>query len=494
MSRQATDPSREQPPLAIQEATASKPLSVDAEGNVLIHMIRPCVGRGRGRHVYEAKMLEANAHKFTGWKMFMDHELPEARKANGGLPRKITDMGGRVLEAFWDGNVPASGRFGQGAVVGRVRPTPPIRSLVENDPELLEVSINATATGVKPVMREGKRAWLVEGIEDRGTVDWVSEGGAGGKVVCESLLEAVYGTTDEEEAALLDTLTDDELAEHLAATRPGVLEAAASKAKPKGKAEDDTEDDGDDSDVEAMTAKYVKRGLSPELAKKAAQRACAAKKSQEADSSGADNKGDDVPLTDEQKQEVSGLVEAAVEAAVTKAIEEGVSGAVEKTLGEALTRVRAESRVDADRLIEVRDLRDRAHEMIQEADLPAAFAAQSIARFNLVDGEPTDALDVYETVEDDKVTATALDVLEAAVEAEIEAQRKLVASVAPTRVRGQGPKRSVQEAATTATEGEGKKKDGQDESKPDRVGGLTRALLQESQFSDPDKVYAGVAR
>jgi hypothetical protein len=518
------------PNLAISEAVASKPLAVDEDGNVLIHMIRPCVGRGKGRHVYEAAMLEANATKFSGWRMYVNHQTQAERKAKAGLPRDVEQMGGRVLESYWDPSVPADGRFGQGAVVGKVRPVPRVRDLIDNDPDLLEASINATATSVRPVTKDGQRAWLVEGIEDKGTVDWVSESGAGGKVVS-TLLEAAYGTRDEEEAAMLDDLSDEELAEHLAATRPGVVavleeaddpvlvaRVAAAKArdaatsarntanknnpgkgamkgrKPRVKppftalqhAAEDTADGGADDDLEALVAKLMKKGLPRNLAEKAAKRQLGAKKAQE-----GDYEEDDVDVTEQLEEALASETFAErIRGLVEGAVADSVEDAVARALTEAQTRIRAEARVDADRTIEVRDMRDHAKAMIEAAKLPPQFAAESIAKFSLVEGQPTEALDLFEAYDEESgtVTKTVIEVLEEAVNEEIDRQRALVGSLRPTRVRGQGASTPADGGENAGGEGKGKLTEGG----PDRVGARTHTLLQEAGFVDPDKCYAGL--
>jgi hypothetical protein len=63
----------------------------DEKGRVPLHIIRPGIGKGRGRHLYEARMLEEAAPTFAGWKQFLNHLSPEAKKAAAGLPRDIRD-------------------------------------------------------------------------------------------------------------------------------------------------------------------------------------------------------------------------------------------------------------------------------------------------------------------------------------------------------------------------------------------------------------------
>ena len=184
--------------LELQESLASRPSALQGDGTVLIHVIRPTIGQGLGRHKYSADMLRENADVFTGWKMYIDHQSPEAKKAAGGLPRSIRDLGGRILESWWDESVPAEGRFGQGAVVAKVKPVVQVKRLIEEDPELLEASIRAKATEVHQSVEDGEQVWVVEGIRQNppGSVDWVSEGGAGGRIA--DLIEGLVSTDEDE--------------------------------------------------------------------------------------------------------------------------------------------------------------------------------------------------------------------------------------------------------------------------------------------------------
>jgi len=363
----------------LRETVAAQPSAVQEDGTVLIQIIRPGLGRGRGNHLYESSMLQKNAAVFGGWKMYIDHEMPGARKKRGGLPRAMDEIGGRVLESWWDNDVPADAAagWGQGAVVGRVRPVRKVRELIEDDPALVEASIAATATAVKSVTRNGKKVWLVEGIEPTGTVDWVSEAGAGGRV----LAEATANTEEEAAMAALDSMTDEELVEYVRNRNPELAESMDSPP-----VEENTDEGG-----EAM-------GLTPEALRE----------------------------TIEASTDVRDYVRELVEAQITE----------EREL------IRADARADADRQIELRDLRDEAQKMIRESDLPDAFTKRLVADYELEGLEPTEKLDVYDEVDEDgEVIKTAFAALRESLEVDLREQGELLAAARPTRVRGQGPTR-----------------------------------------------------
>lgn len=366
-------------------------------------VIRPGLGRGRGRHIYEAQMLQENAHKFSGWKMFVDHLSPEARKAAGGLPRSIRDLGGIIMESHWDGTIPADEAkgHGQGGVVGWAIPTPFIRELIDTAPELVEASISANATGVRPATAGGKRAWIVEGIEDRGTVDWVTEAGAGGRVV--ALMEAAY--SEEEQMGLLETMTDDEFIAYVEEKRPHLVEAAAP---PEAAAGDTPPESGDTPPEQEQDMTITPEALAEAFKSDAVKEA----------------------LTDTVKD----IVKDEVQAQTQTAVEEAVSD--ERDL------IRAEARADADRQIQLRDLRDTARTQIEEAKLPDSLAKRVSAKFDLQEsGDPTPALDVVDEVDGEgKVVKTAREKLTEAVETAISEERAVLAEINPARVRGQGPK------------------------------------------------------
>ena len=392
-----------------------------------IHILRPCLGKGKGRHLYEAKMLQENAHKFAGWRQFIDHLSPEARKAAKGLPRSIRDLGGRIVESYWDADVPSDEKkgFEQGAVVGWSLPTPFVRELAENDPELIEASISANATGVQPIMRDGRRAWLVEGIEDRGSVDWVTEAGAGGRVV--ALMEAAY---EEDGMELLESMTDEEFIAYVEEVRPHLLVEQSD-----GDAED--AEDGGDDELEEMVARLMKRN--PKLSRAQAETMAKQALKKSAVAEALDTEEDDMgAITPEALQEA--LQSEDFRTVLDPIIEERVKTLVESAVADERELIRAEARADADRQLELRDMRDEAHRQICEAKLPDAFASRAKAQFEIKANGPTPGLDVVDDVDDDgKVTKKAAVKLQESVDAAIQDQRELLAAANPTAVRGQGP-------------------------------------------------------
>jgi hypothetical protein len=404
--------------------------SVADDGTVLIHLIRPCIGRGRGKHLYEADMLAANAHKFAGWKMFVDHRDPVAQRKANGLPRSVRDLGGRITESWWDPDVPAEGRFGKGAVIGRAKPTPFIRSLVESDAELVETSINSMATGVRPVNRDGRRVLLVEGIHDRGSVDWVTEAGAGGKVV--ALMEAAEAEGD---AELVADMSDDEFIAYVEETRPGLTASLAE-------ADDDEAGEDDEDDDDAEVDKLVKKGLPRNMAVKAARR----KRSAVAEA-------DDDDETEDDAMEVTITPEVMQEALQTPEFAALMRGLVESVVAEERDLIRAEARADADRQIELRDLRDQAAGLIAEARLPEALQAQIRTEFALIEGVPTPALDVLDEYDDEGTrTKTASQVLTESVAESIGRGRQLLAEIRPTKVRDVPVSKTNADGETQKTE------------------------------------------
>lgn len=445
----------------LRESVTLSEGGVNSDGTITLDLIRPCVGRGKGTHLYEAEMLARDAGVFTGWKMYVDHLSDSARRQLGGLPRSMRDLGGRIVESWWNPNVPAdpSKGLGPGAVQGRAIPTPFIRELVENDPEIALLSINGNATAVRPVTRDGKRALLVEGIEPDGSVDWVTEAGAGGRVV--SLTEAAYASEEARDQAVLVSMSDDELREYLAAERPDLALAEAGDGD--GGGDGGGADGGSGEGTPSGDGGDGSEGTPPD--------------------GGTNGEGDDdVPITPEALREALSTDEGKAVLAEVFGESAGdlLAPLVEAAVADEREVINAQAEARANRAIELRDLRDHAVSLIEAANLPEQFSEQSKSRFALTEDGPSASLDVIPEVDDDgNVTKSAREVLTEAVNDEIKTQRDLVGSVTktPTRVRGQG-------ASGNTGEGEGGTGD-----QADRTGELTRSLLQESGFNDPDKVY-----
>lgn len=235
-----------------------------------VAVIRPCMSKGRRIRgmspIYEPKMLAENAGVFTGWPMYLDHlteevaeELTELLQEKG---RSIKDLGGRVLRSWYDPDLsfPDDSEKGyqKGGVVAEVVPQPVIRGMLEADPGILNVSINAWPKGARvgrPTWNQSERGMVIEGIREKpmGSVDWVFRGGAGGRPLTEedreltvSVLESLYDPSREDEEppagdkdkdfkvnkklsemtqAEIEALDQSELAEALREENPSLAEA-----------------------------------------------------------------------------------------------------------------------------------------------------------------------------------------------------------------------------------------------------------------------------
>lgn len=454
----------------------------DQHGRVPLHIIRPGVGKGRGRHLYEAKMLEEHADGFKGWKMMLNHLSPEAKKAAGGLPRDVRDLGGRVQESWWDPSVPADAtrEHDQGAVTGMVRPVKAIRELIDDDPGLVEASISASATGVRPTTHGGQRVWLVEGIQPRGTVDWVTEAGAGGRIA--PLLEESYSSEEDVQMALIESMSDEELVRHLEESRPGLLEEARTK---KGDGDpEDAKDGGADEAEEEMAEKVAslkKKGMPHAMAVKAA-------KKQLSESKTNPEGGEVAEITPEALAEALSasptlLVEALSASADAQVF---ITSLVEAKLETEREELRAEQRADVDRAFQLARLERAAHAQISEAKLPPSWKDDLKSRFSLVENAPTPGLDVSdETDAEGKVTKAALDILREAVEAEITKETTRLREAGATRVR---PSVAALVEAAPADPKDAEK----EPKKPAAEKPYWAQTLSEAGVQDPESAYAPI--
>lgn len=226
----------------------------EEDGTCKIAIIRPCVSRGRRIRglppIYTPSMLAENAGVFKNWVMFQDHLQEEIVEALHKRQRSIRELGGRIVESWYDPEIrlPDDDTYGYrpGAIVARALPQPGVRAMLEADPQILSVSINAWPKGA----RAGTAPWnpaqkgmLIEGISATppGSVDWVIRPGAGGTVLAEnvalavSVLEGFYdsatevdvgdGSPTKDEAMDFSKLTEQEAITYLRENHSELLEA-----------------------------------------------------------------------------------------------------------------------------------------------------------------------------------------------------------------------------------------------------------------------------
>lgn len=382
----------ERHPLTLLESTDQGGDGIyNADGTVNMVLIRPCNGRGPGRRIYEATMLERDAGIFAGLSMFDNHDSPQAKRARGHLPRPTQDLRGHIAESFWDPDFVAAKDaergFDQGAVIGRCRLTPQMRSLVESIPESVRTSLNMMATGLTPGRRNGQDGMLVEGIttydDDSSSVDLVTVDGAGGQVA--ALLEAFVDDPDRQPTRRREPAPDDD---------DVTLEEAFDAA----------------SDDEILAALQESRPhLIDQLVDEHAQ-------------------GGEMDLREAlQSDEVQDLIGRQVKAG----IEAALRGDVGRSLQEAaVAQIAGPARM--------RVLRDKAKALIEAAKLPRSTTANLLADYGLAehaDGRvtPARALALIEAQMDgDRVVRTDEQVLADAIDADVRARRNELAEAAPT--------------------------------------------------------------
>ncbi len=189
----------------------------DAVANTVeIDLIREGFGNPRDGHYYGRELLESHAGSFTGAKMYINHLDKETERKLAGLPRPVEHVGGRILEAWADTN-----EAGERVIRGKAKIAQKwLWDLIECDPDLLGVSINARGSS-RQGMIEGREAKIVEAISHVGSVDFVTEAGAGGKI--RQLVEAQIAEEVAEEEAPEETTPE-----------------------PEAEASEETQDDGDD--------------------------------------------------------------------------------------------------------------------------------------------------------------------------------------------------------------------------------------------------------
>lgn len=392
----------------------------ESDGSVGVCIIRPCVSRGRAlrglRPIYTPKMLEQNAGVFGGWHMFMDHLSEQMVEAVRKRERSIRELGGRILveglhfSSDFRRKDDADFGYHPGGVIGRAIPQPPVRAMLEADPEILHTSINAWPTGAREGKMWGQKGMLVEGIrrKPQGSVDWVLRGGAGGHVLSEdealavSLLEAYYDAAPDDMAGL-DDITMEELAEAVKDRNPKLhiqlTEAMTAPKGGKGKADDDE----DDKDL--FPGKKGKKGKGAKV-----------------------TEGEVEYLTaDDLAEALSEQADELTRGFATKLSEhdQAVQERAEQLLAERAGYTSLET---------------EAKKLIEKAGLPPTWEQQLLSRYTVLPSGPAQGLaNLSESEKDDGTKVTLLEALRESIDKDVQHAAKMIREAGGTAtVRGLG--------------------------------------------------------
>lgn len=428
---------------AQQTPVAGEGVVVREDGTIRTSIIRPCISRGARirnlRVIYTPKMLRENAGVFTGWPMFRDHaivvseEMREAIEAEADdrqemieaiceswmatearlveavkkIGRSVDDLAGRITRSWWDPAVvfedDAEYGYGVGSVVGLSLLLPSVREVVNSDPGVMHVSINAYPTAGRPgVAADGKtKGMAIEGIRrvPMGSVDTVVRGGAGGRFMRSAVEKPAAAVTEREvspvqtayrpaqmpEVNLTPATSEDQLRAYLAEHAPhlaGALRESSTSAAP------------------------------PAAVPAAANAATGT------------------------------LTQADIDSALTRA-QESFRTTLQQDRDALREELRGESAVSTAATVYERE----AHRLIEAATkgsaeggfLPPKWAADLKARYSIRPTGPAPALLVEAEVTNDVVTKSAMDVLREQVTTDVNYARDLIAEAAGQPfVAGQG--------------------------------------------------------
>lgn len=403
-------------------------------------VIRPCISRGRRLRgfapIYEASMLSESAAVFSGWPMYADHlteqikeaiheqlveELGEARVHQLDLQlreagRSIKDLGGRILKSWYDPELvteaDAEHGYRKGGVVADVVPQPFILEMLEADPGILNVSINAWPTKVRvgtASWDKSKRGAVVEGISGKpmGSVDFVFRGGAGGAPLGSRL--------SEEDGQLAVTI--------LESAYPSRAEGNPEEPKVKKKLSEMSK-----AEIKALSTQDLKEALEEEGHGSLAEALVEREDGSSGSGSPAPADGGDAPtgISEERLREVLGEHREEIESTIDKKLEEGTS--------EKLTEREVFSQRERD-----------AKEVLAEAvksGFPQAWADHLAPRYSYLPSGPGDGLKLGESDLEDAegVALSEKEAIRERVKADVVQSLSLMESAggAP-RVEGFGP-------------------------------------------------------
>lgn len=392
---------------ALVEGTADR-----KKREVELDLIAEGFGNKRDGHYYSREILERHAKDFEGAKQYVDHLDPETLKKLNGMPRSVRDLAGRLVETWVDTN-----SEGKRVIRGRAKVAQPwLWELIENDPDLLGVSINAWGKS-KDGQVNGQQARIVEGISKIGSVDWVTEAGAGGKVV--SLVEAQL-EQEEQEMATISELSVEQLREERPDLVDELLDTLISES-------DEEKPEAEESQAATATATAEPEEESEEpTAEESEEEEAEGEEPEESE----DEEHEPIDLSDEEVAEIEAAIEdRATELAQSK-LDEAVDAAVEvmrKKFEDALL----EQQDEFERQLAIRDQRVIAARMIEQAGFKRATEQALKEEFH-------DAYFPPEENDNGEEIKPAEDVLKEAVEAAIERKRSELEEYTEARVSGAG--------------------------------------------------------
>jgi hypothetical protein len=420
---------------SLVEGTANR-----AKREVVLDLIREGFGNKRDNHYYGREVLQEAYGAFEGAKMYIDHLDPEAARKMNGMPRSVKDLGGRILETEL-----VTDDEGRTVIRGRAKIAQPwLWELIENDPGLLGVSINAWGKAKSGSM-EGRQARIVEGISKVGSVDWVTEAGAGGKVV--SLVEAQL--EQEQEPDMDSDLNLERLAEERPDLYEDLVDGLAALAE-EGEEDLDTEADYDD-DPEAEYEEYEDEDDEDEAAEvdegpdaeyeivyedELEEEPALAESFYEADFEDDDDyeDEDELVLTEAELEadfaDLDEYVEARAQELAEAMLVEAVAAAVQ-VVQEQYEDQMVEMAESFNYEMESRDQRDKAARIIEATDFKSPTQAALKAEFH-------DRVFEAEVDEDGEVITPADEVLTRAVRKAIDDKRKELSTYTEARVTGAG--------------------------------------------------------
>ena len=201
--------------------------SVDKKKNeAIITIIKEGGGNAKDNHYYPASTLMRDANLFEGTKMYVDHLTAEQEKKLGGLPRSVNDWVATIKESWWD--------EASREIRGRIKVVKPwFMDFLTEAKDDVGVSIRGRGK-VTPNKKVGNKIVnVVESLLKPKSVDFVTEAGAGGKVL--ELLEAQIQIQEDEK--MFKEMTSDQIVAKLQESRPEVLvniqEGVRSDSQPK---------------------------------------------------------------------------------------------------------------------------------------------------------------------------------------------------------------------------------------------------------------------